>query len=356
MRSTTVRIRPGSARRDHRHRWASPPAAAAAAPAAPVAVAPTVPARPWTCYIGSEHAVPASSSRPGSRTSANQFKAQTGATVKWETFASRQRRAHQDPDLRRVRAGPDIYGVGTTFTPTAYATGRLRQAGRRGVEEGRRQGQVPAGDARHLRSGPEQPGRHPVGQPPVRHGLQQGPAEGGRHRRSRRPRGTSSAQQAKKMTHGDQYGLAVAYKDGFDPWKFAWGMSIQAGNPIVDGKTAKIDDPTTKKAYETYFGWLTTDKVVNPAAVGWNEHPGARGVRRPARRRTSPMTTYTSSADAQHEPAQGQVRLRADADDPAGHDHGPPGRRRPRASSPATTSWWPSTPRTRTWRSPSSTC
>ena len=29
-------------------------------------------------------------------------------------------------------------------------------------------------------------------------------------------------QQAKQLTKGDQYGLAIAYKDNFDPWKFAW--------------------------------------------------------------------------------------------------------------------------------------
>jgi multiple sugar transport system substrate-binding protein len=62
----------------------------------------------------------------------------------------------------------------------------------------------------------------------------------------------------------------VAYKDNFDPWKFVWEMSVQAGNPILDGKTAKLDDPTVKKAYQTYFGWLTDDKVVDPAAIGWS--------------------------------------------------------------------------------------
>jgi multiple sugar transport system substrate-binding protein len=38
----------------------------------------------------------------------------------------------------------------------------------------------------------------------------------------------------------------------------------------VDGKTAKLTDPTVKAAYRTYFNWLTTDKVVDPAAVGWS--------------------------------------------------------------------------------------
>src|SRR6185312_513021 len=36
-----------------------------------------------------------------------------------------------------------------------------------------------------------------------------------------------------------------------------------------DGKTARVDDPTVAKAYEAYFGWMTNDKIVDPAAVGW---------------------------------------------------------------------------------------
>ena len=46
-------------------------------------------------------------------------------------------------------------------------------------------------------------------------------------------------------------------------------MSIQAGNPLVDGKTASCRTRRVKKAYQTYFGWLTNDKVVDPAAIGW---------------------------------------------------------------------------------------
>jgi multiple sugar transport system substrate-binding protein len=78
------------------------------------------------------------------------------------------------------------------------------------------------------------------------------------------------AEQAKKMTKDGTFGLATGYKDNFDPWKFIWAMSVQAGNPIVDGDELKLDDPTVKKAYETYFGWLTEDKIVDPASVGWS--------------------------------------------------------------------------------------
>ena len=50
---------------------------------------------------------------------AAKFKAETGADVKFETFAS------ANDELTRIQTsvvsgqGPDIYGLGTTFTPTA---------------------------------------------------------------------------------------------------------------------------------------------------------------------------------------------------------------------------------------------
>jgi multiple sugar transport system substrate-binding protein len=75
--------------------------------------------------------------------------------------------------------------------------------------------------------------------------------------------------QAKTLTKGDVHGLAIAYGDGFDPWKFIWAMNIQAGTTlVVDGK-AQLDQPSVKLAYQTYLGWLANDKVVDPAAVGW---------------------------------------------------------------------------------------
>jgi multiple sugar transport system substrate-binding protein len=76
-------------------------------------------------------------------------------------------------------------------------------------------------------------------------------------------------EQAKRLTSGGVHGLAVAYADSYDPWKFIWAMDVQAGNPVVNGKTALLDDPRSLKAYQTYLGWLAGDHVVDPAAVGW---------------------------------------------------------------------------------------
>ncbi|MFI6262745.1 ABC transporter substrate-binding protein [Micromonospora sp. NPDC051006] len=200
---------------------------------------------------------------------AQRFKSQTGAEVKWETFAT------ANDELTKIQtsvvsgSGPDVYAVGTTFTPTAYSTKAFVTLG---DEEWKKIGGKDKFIPSSLGiSGPDeqnQVGIPWVGRPFVMvYNTELLTAAG-----IDKPATTwdELTQHAKRLTKGDQHGLAVAYKDNFDPWKFIWGMSIQAGNPLVDGKTARIQDPAVQKAYETYFGWLATDRVVNPAAVGWS--------------------------------------------------------------------------------------
>lgn len=197
------------------------------------------------------------------------FKAQTGATITWETFAT------ANDELTKIQTsvvsgeGPDVYSLGTTFTPTAYSTNAFVKLGDAEWQKlGGKEKFVPSSLGI---SGPDE--SNLIGIPFVSRPfvmvyntelLQKAGID--------KPATTwdELTEHAKMLTTGDQYGLAVAYKDNFDPWKFIWGMAVQAGNPIIDGNQARLDDPTAKKAYETYFGWLTNDKVVNPAAVGWS--------------------------------------------------------------------------------------
>ncbi|OAE00727.1 extracellular solute-binding protein [Arthrobacter sp. OY3WO11] len=200
---------------------------------------------------------------------AAKFKAETGADVKFETFAS------ANDELTRIQTsvvsgqGPDVYGLGTTFTPTAFATKAfvtLSEDDWKKVGGKDRFNKAALGI-----SGPDeehQAGIPFVSRPFVMAYNKELLAAAG----IEKPATTwdELAEQAKKMTKDGTFGLATGYKDNFDPWKFIWAMSVQAGNPIVDGDELKLDDPTVKKAYETYFGWLTEDKIVDPASVGWS--------------------------------------------------------------------------------------
>ncbi len=218
-------------------------------------------------FMGANTIYPAQQKQWFSDVSAK-FKAETGATVTFETFAS------ANDELTKIQTsvlsgqGPDIYLLGTTFTPTAYATGAFLELG---ADDWKKVG----GRDRFLPatlgiSGPDQ--SHEVGIPfasrpfVMAYNKDLLAAAG-----IDKPADTWDGlrDQAKKLTANGVYGLAIGYADGFDPWKFVWAMDVQAGNPVVDGKKARLDDPTTLNAYKTYLGWLANDHVVDPASVGW---------------------------------------------------------------------------------------
>jgi multiple sugar transport system substrate-binding protein len=197
-----------------------------------------------------------------------QFEKQTGAKVQFETFAS------PNDELTKIQTsvlsgqGPDVYALGTTFTPTAYATKAFVELTKEDWDKvGGRDRFLPATLGI---SGPDP--QHEVGIPFAsrpfvmaynkelfaRAGIDK-PADSWDGLR----------EQAKRLTGDGVFGLAIGYGDSFDPWKFVWAMSVQAGNPIVDSGKARIQDPTTETAYRAYLGWLATDHVVDPAAIGW---------------------------------------------------------------------------------------
>ena len=220
------------------------------------------------------------------------FEKQTGATVQFETYAS------ANDELTKIQTsvlsgqGPDIYNLGTTFTPTAAATGAFVQLTAADWNKvGGRDKFVPGTLGI---SGPD--AKHEVGIPfasrpfVMAYNTELLKAAG-----IAKPATTwdGLTAQAKKLTTGGVYGMAIAYADSYDPWKFVWAMSVQAGNPILDGKKARLNDPATLKAYETYFDWYATDKVVDPQAIGWKN---AQAVAAFASGKAAflPMTSATS--------------------------------------------------------------
>jgi multiple sugar transport system substrate-binding protein len=198
----------------------------------------------------------------------DRFEKETGATVKFETFAS------PNDELTKIQTsvlssqGPDVYSLGTTFTPTAFSTGAFVELSADDwTAIGGRDKFLPATLGL---SGPDQ--SHQVGVP-----FTSRPFVMAYNKDLLSAAGIDKPatswdglrEQATKLTKPGTYGMAVAYADGFDPWKFVWAMSLQAGNPLVKGGKAQLNDPSVLTAYRTYLGWLAKDKVVDPAAAGW---------------------------------------------------------------------------------------
>ena len=285
---------------------------------------------------------------------ANQFKTQTGATVKWETFASANDEVTKIETSAVSGNGPDIYGVGTTMTPTAYATGAF-------VKLDDAEWQKVGGKDKFLPatlgiSGPDPNNQIgiPWATPPVRHGLQQGPAQGrrdheaGDHLGRARPAGQEDDQRRPvrdgRRLQGQLRPVEVRVAD------------VHPGRQPARRRQDREDQrPDRQEGLPDVLRLADHGQRGEPGRRRMEQHPGPGGVRQ-GQDRLLPPHDADQRPDAGREPAQGQVGLRAAPDRAAGRDVAARRtRRRPPASSPGTTSWSPTTPRTRTWRSRSST-
>jgi multiple sugar transport system substrate-binding protein len=200
---------------------------------------------------------------------AAEFKRTTGADIQWETYSSAQEELTAIQTSVISGQGPDVYAIGTTFTPTAYATGAFVQMGKQQwAAVGGKDQFDPASFGISGPSASKQIGIPFASRPFVmavntdllaQAGITEMPTTW-----------DQLTADAKATTTGDRHGLAIAYADGFDPWKFIWGMSENAGNTIVDGSKAELDADAVQNAYRTYFDWVTKDGVVDESAIGWN--------------------------------------------------------------------------------------
>ena len=200
---------------------------------------------------------------------AAEFKRTTGADIQWETYSSGQEELTAIQTSVISGQGPDVYAIGTTFTPTAYATGAFVQMGKQQwAAVGGKDQFDPASFGISGPSASKQIGIPFASRPFVmavntdllaQAGITEMPTTW-----------DQLTADAKATTTGDRHGLAIAYADGFDPWKFIWGMSENAGNTIVDGSKAELDADAVQNAYRTYFDWVTKDGVVDESAIGWN--------------------------------------------------------------------------------------
>jgi multiple sugar transport system substrate-binding protein len=197
------------------------------------------------------------------------FRARTGAEVRFETFASAADEQKRIQTSVVSGEGPDVYSLGTTFTPVAHATGAFVQFGdAEWTAVGGRERFTPATLAM---SGPDD--TQQVGVPFLSRpfamayntelfaqaGLPGPPTTW-----------DQLVEYGKALTKDGVHGVAIAYADNYDPWKFVWMFANQYGNPLVDGDRVRLDDPAVQRAYQEYFGFLTEDGIVSPDAVGWS--------------------------------------------------------------------------------------
>ncbi|WP_328610652.1 extracellular solute-binding protein [Amycolatopsis sp. NBC_00345] len=198
---------------------------------------------------------------------AAKFKQRTGANLEFDTFSSTGDVLTRMQTSVISNQGPDVFELGTTFTPTAFSTGAFTTL----TDED----WAKVGGKQRFRpetlglSGP--PGREiAVPETSLPYVLVYNKdllAKAGISRPADSWDGLLA--QAKQLTRDGAYGLSVAYGDTGDTWKLVRNLTVQLGNPLVQGKTVTLDDPRTLAAYRTLYSWRSAG-VVDPAAAGWN--------------------------------------------------------------------------------------
>ena len=202
----------------------------------------------------------------------NEFHQLTGATVRWDTFNG------TSDELTRIQtaiasgSGPDIFDIGTTFVPTAQATGGfsvLSDADWQAV----------GGKSRFFAPQLETAGISPSQQIAIpfvmrpfamvyntdlfqQAGISSPPTTW-----------TDFVSYAQKLTNASAgiYGAEMDPQDTFDPWKIWWHFAKQLGGDFIssDFKTAQLNSPEAVQAVQFWFDWVSTYHIVDPNSMSW---------------------------------------------------------------------------------------
>ena len=224
---------------------------------------------PLTIFIGAQPNFPTQFTS-WSKDLTDKFKAKTGSDLVIETYASASDETTKIQSSIVSGTGPDIYNLGTTFTPVAYGTGGFLELSDDDWKKiGGRERFIPESLSM---SGPDQTKQIgiPVAMRPfsLAYNTDMFKAAG-----IAAPPKTwdEFIADAKKLTTSGVYGTTLDYSDPFDPWKFIWAMTEQQGGSFVsdDLKTAQLNSTEVQNATTAYFDLLVKEKLADPASVGW---------------------------------------------------------------------------------------
>jgi len=210
---------------------------------------------------------------------ASQFKQQTGNTIAWDTYATSNEEQTTLQTSIVSGNGPDIFDLGTTFVPTAQATGGFATLSSSDWEKA-------GGESRYFQPQLTMSGSSPsqliaipfVMRPFVmvyntdlfkKAGITAAPTTW-----------TEFVQAAQKINNPSAgiYGTTLDPSDSYDPWKIWWTFSKQLGSDFIssDLKTAQMNTPEAVQAVQFWFDWATRYKIVDPNSMSWKAGDATR--------------------------------------------------------------------------------
>jgi len=202
------------------------------------------------------------------------FHAKTGADITFETYASSSEEQTKIQTSMVSGDGPDVYVLGTTFTPVAYATKGFQTLSDADWQKiGGRERFVPESLGM---SGPDP--QHQIGIPMSTrpYGLAYNTAMFQSAGITSPPRTWDEfVADAQRLTQPDSgvYGTSLAYSDPYSPWKYIWMFTLQSGGRLLSDDLTKsqLDSPPVRAATGAFFDLVTKDHIADPKSVGWKD-------------------------------------------------------------------------------------
>lgn len=189
------------------------------------------------------------------------------ATFSWDTYASADEEVTKLETAASSREGPDIFEFGSTVVPTGYATGAFEVISDSMWNElGGKKAFI---QAQLSLSGPS-PNKLvavPVTANPFAlvYNKRMFDAAGITKPPTTWTEFISTAQAVTKPDK-EQWGVAMAPADGFDPWHKVWLFTVQLGGQMItpDGKKALLDSPEVVEASAFWLDWMAKYKIASP--------------------------------------------------------------------------------------------
>lgn len=202
----------------------------------------------------------------------SEFRKSTGASIDWDTVSGASAQQTRLQTAMVTGNGPDVFGIGTTFVPTAQATQgftTLTDQDWRAV----------GGKDRFFKPQLTMSGISPSQQIAVPWEMRPYAMVYNKELFQRAgitaPPTTWSEfiQDAQKMNNptAGVYGTTMDPSDSTDPWKIWWTFARQMGGDFIthDLKTARLNSPEAVQATQFWFDWANKYKIVDPNSMTW---------------------------------------------------------------------------------------
>ena len=202
----------------------------------------------------------------------SQFHKMTGANVTFDSWTSTSQELQTLEQAAVTNSGPDIFNIGSSFTPTAWSTGVFQPLTAA-------QWKAVGGKQRfYLRSltmsGPSANQQFAV---PITTGSFEMLYNKALFAKAGIKAPPTTWNQfiadATKITNPKAgiYGTAIDPQDPYDPWHTYWLLTQQMGQQFISPnlKSAEVNTPKVAKAVEFYFDFLEKFHIVNPNSLTW---------------------------------------------------------------------------------------